>query len=100
MSREGVEFIFHYLDDFAVLGRAGTTECLQSLILKRICAALGIPLADDKQDGPTAVITLLGIIIDTMKGELRLPGDKLQRLIQATQSVQIEGLARVKSLSP
>ena len=98
MSREGVEFIFHYLDDFAVLGRAGTTECLQSLlILKRICAALGIPLADDKQDGPTAVITLLGIIIDTMKGELRLPGDKLQR---QQQSGQIEGLARVKSLSP
>jgi hypothetical protein len=45
---------------------------------------LGIPLADDKQDGPTAVITLLGIIIDTLKGELRLPGDKLQRLSQET----------------
>jgi hypothetical protein len=29
-------------------------------------------------------MTLLGIIIDTLKGELRLPGDKLQRLIQAT----------------
>jgi hypothetical protein len=85
VAKEGVEFIFHYLDDFAVLGRAETQECLQSLLtLKRICAVLGIPLTDEKQDGPTAVITLLGIIIDTLKGELRLPEDKLQRLIQAT----------------
>ena len=84
-SQEGAKFIFHYLDDFVVMGQAGTQECRQSLlILKRICAVLGIPLADDKQDGPTAVLTLLGIIIDTLKGELRLPGDKLQRLIQAT----------------
>lgn len=85
VSQEGVEYIFHYLDDFAVLGPAGSQACLQGLLtLKRICAVLGIPLAEDKQDGPTAVMILLGIIIDTLKGELRLPADKLQRLIQAT----------------
>jgi len=85
VAQEGVEHIFHYLDDFAVLGPADTQVCLQSLlILKRVCAVLGIPLAQDKQDGPTAVMTLLGIIIDTLRDELRLPEDKLQRLIQAT----------------
>ena len=34
------------------------------------------------RSAPTPVITLLGIIIDTTKGELRLPEDKLQRLLQ------------------
>ena len=83
VSQEGVEHIFHYLDDFAVVGPAESQQCLQALlILIRVCAALGIPLAPDKQDGPTAVITLLGIIIDTIKEELRLPEDKLQRLIE------------------
>ena len=61
-------------------GRGHT--CLQSLL--RVCESLGIPLAADKQDGPSPVITLLGIIIDTLKGELRLPQDKLERLVQAT----------------
>ena len=38
-------------------------------------------LAPDKEGGPSAILTLLGIIIDTLKGELRLPADKLQRLV-------------------
>ena len=85
VSQEGVEFIFHYLDDFAVVGPPDSQACLHYLYtLKRICSILGIPLAEEKQDGPSAIITLLGIIIDTLKGELRLPEDKLQRLIQTT----------------
>ena len=54
-------------------------------ILITICKELGIPLASEKQDGPTAVITLIGIIIDTIRGELRLPEDKLQRLLQTVK---------------
>ena len=50
--------------------------------LKSICIELGIPSGTEKQDSPTPVITLLGTIIDTTKGELRLPGGKLQRLLQ------------------
>ena len=84
VAREGVEHIFHYLDDFAVVGPPDSDTCMLYLHkLKSICVELGIPLATEKQDGPTPVITLLGIIIDTTKGELRLPEDKLQRLLQA-----------------
>ena len=83
VSKEGVELIFHYLDDFAVVGPPDSPACSQYLeILKRLCVQLGIPLAPEKQDGPCAIITLLGIVIDTIKGELRLPQDKLQRLLQ------------------
>ena len=81
ISQEGVEYIFHYLDDFAVVGPPDSQACSQYLrILKQVCAALGIPLAPDKEGGPSAILTL---IIDTHKGELRLPADKLQRLIQS-----------------
>ena len=40
-AKEGVQFIFHYMDNFVVLGPPGSA------------AELGIPLAIDKQDGPT-----------------------------------------------
>lgn len=78
-----MEHLFHYLDDFAVLGQPDSQECQLALdILKRICAYLGVPLAPDKQDGPSAVIVFLGIIIDTLKQELRLPEEKLKRLLE------------------
>ncbi len=60
---EGVQHVFHYLDDFIVLGAAESPECSESLCsLKQTCRGLGVPLAEEKQDGPTSVITFLGII--------------------------------------
>ena len=78
--KEGVQHIFHYLNDFIILGPA---ECGESLhALKQICSELSIPLAEEKQDGPTSVITFLGISIDTDRRKLHLPVDKLQRLME------------------
>lgn len=83
VAQEGVESIFHYLDDFAVVGKPDSLECQRALdILIHTCKQLGVPLAVDKQDGPTMIITFLGIIIDTLKQELRLPEDKLRRLLE------------------
>ena len=82
VGQEGVELIFRYLDDFAVLGPPDSPVCQRALdILERVCAYLGIPLAIEKRDSPSPVITFLGIVIDTVKQELRLPADKLERLM-------------------
>ena len=43
-------------------------------------APLGVPLVVHKTVGPTACLTFLGITIDTVANELRLPADKLERL--------------------
>ena len=49
MKQEGVEFLFHYLDDFAVVGPPNSWACHHVLdMLKRICAELGVPLAPKK----------------------------------------------------
>ena len=53
--------------------------------LKKICSELGVPLAPEKQDGPTPVIVFLGIVIDTIKQEMRLPEDKPQWLLATLQ---------------
>ena len=84
MAREGVSMIYHYLNDFAVLGPPSSEECGINLQkLKVVCGNLGIPLAAEKQAGPSTCIEFLGIIIDTVKQELRLPKDKLDRLLTA-----------------
>lgn len=77
----GVRHVFHYLDDFIVLGAPNSTECCEALQqLDSACGILGIPVAEHKRDGPTTKLTFLGIEIDTRESTLRLPADKLERL--------------------
>ena len=83
VHKAGVKYIYHYLDDFAVLGSPDSEGCHRHLLcLQSVAANPGVPLAPDKQDSPTTVIVFLGIIIDTTCQELRLPEDKLRRLLE------------------
>ena len=77
----GIEHLIHYLDHFLFLVAAQTNEGthIHSLAFN-VFARLGVPVALHKTEGPACVITFLGICIDTIAGELRLPLDKLQRL--------------------
>lgn len=76
ISQNGVQFICHYLDDFLVMGPPGSSVCKENLdTLLKICSQLGVPLAPDKQEGPSSALIFLGIVIDTVKGEPRLPAD-------------------------
>lgn len=81
VASRGVVNIFHYLDDFAVVGPPDSESCHQDMItLKQVCTELGVPLAPDKQEEPSTTIVFLGIVIDTVKQELRLPTEKLMWL--------------------
>ena len=74
-KEQGVEYLW---DDFITCGAAGSEEC--RLHLQDICRCLGVPIAEEKVDGPTACLVFLGIIIHTIRGELRLPLDTLMSL--------------------
>ena len=81
LQRAGIPHIRHYLDDFIIVSPPESPQCAQSLeILHTVCHSLGVPLAEDKQVGPTTCLTFLGIEIDTRASQLRLPLDKLTRL--------------------
>ena len=83
VRRLGVSLIYHYLDDFIVIGRPGSSQCQRDLqLLEEECQKLGLPLAEPKRVGPTTCLPFLGIEIDTLAGSLRLPEEKLRRLIQ------------------
>jgi len=81
ISRAGVEYIYHYLDDFVVLGCPDAEQCVKNLsTLKTVCGDLGVLLAPEKQADPSTRLEFLGIIIDTLCQELQLPDDKLSKL--------------------
>ena len=82
VAKEGVEHIYHYLDDYAMVGPPDSAACQRYLdTMTRVCSDLGIPLAPEKQEGPSTIITFLGIEIDTVRQRLQLPKEKLERLI-------------------
>ena len=78
VEQEGVSWAGHYIDDFVTIGGPGSGECEWNLKkLKAVCTRLGLPLEEEKEEGPAAVITFLGMELDSMKLQIRLPGEKL-----------------------
>ena len=70
--------VLHYLDDFLLLGSPNTGECAKALALTvQVCQELGVPLAEDKMEGPTQSLTFLGIQLSSNPLSVSLPPDKL-----------------------
>ncbi len=79
---QGVHFLMHYLDDFLILGAPGTQEAAVALdTVQYFLTTAGIPVANNKTEGPTTTLSFLGILIDSVRFELRLPADKLANLV-------------------
>ena len=81
LRQVGIAHVDHYLDNFIVLGSPSTTQCQHAVtILNRELIRLWVPIADHKRDGSAICLTFLGIEIDTVALQLRLPENKLQCL--------------------
>ena len=86
IKQRGASFVFHYLDDFIMLGAPESDECSSNhTITLQACEEVNAPVAEEKTVGPTTSLPYLGIEIDTSRQELRLPLDKLVRLMSTIQ---------------
>ena len=67
------------LDDFAFISSSfqSTKSALEKFIW--ICGVLGFPIAEEKTMGPATTLPFLGITLDTVRQEARLPEDKLDK---------------------
>ena len=82
LHQRGVEQVHHYLDDFIVIGPQSSDQCQKSLsLVDEVCSTLYVPLAAQKHEGPATCLTFLGIEINLMKSTLKLPQEKLERLL-------------------
>ena len=75
----GVQSIKHYLDDF-ILAFISRDQCRTVMTqFQDACSNLGVPIAHEKTEGPTQVMTYLGLEIDTIRKQVRIPRDKLEK---------------------
>lgn len=81
MLKKGVSWGIHYIDDFLTIGAPYSEECARNTqIMQSVCDEAGLPIEPSKSLGPTTSLVFLGILIDSEKGELRLPQEKLTQL--------------------
>ena len=81
MVREGYDECVNYLDDFCVIGRDVTGCATAQQILLCLLRRLGFYVSFKKLTPPSQITRFLGIDIDSICMELRLPTDKLEKLV-------------------
>ena len=82
MTRRGVAWAIHYVDDFLTMGGSQSDECHRNMALMHdTCAQAGLPLEPSKTQGPVSKLTFLGIELDSTAMEIRLPDEKLAQTI-------------------
>ena len=79
-SRSMVKWLTHYIDDFFLVARTQSQATAQLRFLLGVFQQLGLPVSPEKLEGPSQTITFLGIEIDSITMEARLPKDKLDTL--------------------
>ena len=68
----------HYLDDYLFGGKKDTRHCscLMNSFFGR-CSDFGVPIAVEKTEGPCTVLVFLGLEIDSILMQVRIPMDKI-----------------------
>ena len=75
----GLQRVIHILDDFFIAERS-RLACLTSFsTLLRVFMSLRAPVVASKTIGPSQEIEFMGIVLDSIRMEARLPQDKLSR---------------------
>ena len=82
----GHEWIIHYLDDFCGAGQSRSAAYDTKEAILRTFQELGVPIAEEKIEGPDTRIKYLGLIVDTVSMSVTLPEDKLSDLKSAITS--------------
>lgn len=102
INNYGVTNLVHYLDDFIMAGPPNSDICLTQLNKSvKLCTHLGLPLHPAKCLGPSTVMVVLGIELDSANQTARLPYDKfieLQNLIISWRSKSWCFLKELQSL--
>jgi hypothetical protein len=82
MFQNGVSKLIHYLDDYFTCGAAASDECERNLMtMLHTCGAVGMPVNPAKTSSPSNCMEFLGVIIDSVKCELRMSDERMLDVI-------------------
>ena len=79
--------LLHYLYDFMTVGPPESSQCARNLSTTiAVCKCLGLPLHPGKCVGPSTVLVVLGIELDSVSQVAHLPAEKLSALKELNTS--------------
>lgn len=78
----------HYLDDFLFGGKKGTSDChgIMNSFFSR-CKDFGVPIADEKTEGPCTILVFLGLVLDSILMQVRIPLEKIKQVVAQIHAV-------------
>ena len=77
----GTKEIIHILDDFLIFGPPNSDDCNKSLSrFLSMCSEVGVPIKSEKTERATTCLTFMGLELDSISMEARLPLDKIEKL--------------------
>jgi hypothetical protein len=88
----------HMLDDFLILAETKQTCSRHLDLLLQLCDDIGIPMAPDKTTLPSTNTTFLGIELDTINRQAKLPHDKLKEYAQDIRIATLKDKIRKSEL--
>ncbi len=95
----GIEDLIHLLDDFFTAGPPNLPVCDENLdLMLTLCALMHVPIKASKTVRSTTCITFLGIVLDSIRQEARLPEDKLIRYKKVLGEFQLKSKVRLRNL--
>ena len=66
------------MDDFLFVGPKETNACKALMeTFDNICGDLGVPVSHEKTEGPTTLVTYLGLGIDSIRKAIYVPPAKI-----------------------
>ena len=87
LNKFNIKYTVKVLDDFLFISDS-QANCRKALLtFDQVCQYIGVPLAPHKTVGPVTSLTFLGIELDTVKMEARLPIEKLNKYTQHVKLV-------------
>ena len=90
LLNQGIHNLLHYLDDFILVAKDYAEATAQKNILIKVWEKLGVPMEHSKLEGPSQSLKFLGIEVDTVNLQLRLPEDKLSQLKRELAALVLE----------
>lgn len=94
-----IKHMVHVLDDFLIITPSDFALCNQSLkMFIQLCNTLGVPIKDEKTEYANTTMTFLGIELDTIAMEARLPSDKIKKIFASLESFRARKRVTLREL--
>ena len=97
LVQKGINNLLYYLDDFIFVTKSLEEAKRNMQTLISTFTSLGVPLEPSKLEGPVNCLTFLGIEMDTVTLQLRLPKDKLRCLKEGLASAEAKNACPSKT---